>query len=151
MHNGHQPMFAAPRMRLGSLEQLAETFEPSGVAGSSQPNVRESAMVHIRFAPIGVALVALLTACGDGNKSSAPPATALPAPTSGAPSAPTVDPSLPPIPSARTPATDASARGIDSAATKPMDSMSKKEESEAMPKAGQGNSHSSPSLEPKNK
>ena len=151
MHNGCQLMFAAPRMPLRSLEQLAETFEPSGVAGSSQPNVRESVMVHIRFAPIGVALVAILTACGDGNTSSAPPATARPAPTSGSPSAPTVDPSLPPIPSASALTTDAGARGIDSAATKPMDSMSKKEESEAMPKAGQGNSHSSPSLEPAKK
>jgi hypothetical protein len=42
---------------------------------------------------------------------------------------------------------DSGARAVDSAATRPMDSLSKEKEVNSMPLAGQGNNHSSPSLE----
>jgi hypothetical protein len=42
---------------------------------------------------------------------------------------------------------DAGARAVDSQATRPMDSLTKEKEVNSMPLAGQGNNHSSPSLE----
>jgi len=39
-------------------------------------------------------------------------------------------------------------RGVDSGATSPMEPLSKEKEVNSMPLAGQGNNHSSPSLDP---
>jgi hypothetical protein len=103
-----------------------------------------------------IGCAALISAC-DPKPS---PKAAMPPmgdqPVAGAPAqqppAPVADPSLPPADKALSAAGKVdgnTAGGTDSKATQPMGDLTKKEESESMPKAGQANNHSSPSIEPK--
>ena len=95
-----------------------------------------------------ITLAAALAACSDAPAPAPLPA-APPAPVAAA--APVADPTIPAVPASPTPTTEASARGTDTTANNPAGMMSKKQESESMPMAGQGNSHSSPSLDPAKK
>lgn len=95
---------------------------------------------------VAIALAAPLVACSDTGTPAPPAATRAPAPP-----APVADASIPPPSTSGGTSTEAAARGTDSAATNPMGTMSKRQESESMPMAGQGNSHSSPSIEPAKK
>ena len=94
----------------------------------------------------GSVCVLFLAACSEPPSPSAPPSTA-----SANTPPPAVAPAVPPVPSGPGPVTpptvDAGARAVDSPATRPMDSLSKEKEVNSMPLAGQGNNHSSPSLE----
>jgi len=95
------------------------------------------------FAVIACAL--LLAACGDSSVpvASPPAATGTPPPSD-----------LPPVPPPPTagsvaPQVAPGGQGVDSKATQPMAPLSKEKEVNSMPLAGQGNNHSSPSLETK--
>jgi len=90
------------------------------------------------FAFLTVLLMAgLVTGCNEASK----PAP-VPPPAASAPVVPAVPPP-PPIASGVSPSETAK----DSAATAPMEKLTKAEESKSMPMAGQGNNHSSPALE----
>lgn len=91
-----------------------------------------------------IAALLLAGAAAGCNDASKPAPVALPAA-----SAPVVAavPTPPPIATGTSPAETAK----DSASTGPMEKLSKDEESKSMPMAGQGNNHSSPSLEPAKK
>jgi hypothetical protein len=95
---------------------------------------------------ITLAGVALMVGCGESkspeSKSSATPS---PVATAPAPPATTPPPVVPPPPS-QSGTDDASGTSKDSAATDPK-TLTKTEESKAMPEAGHGNNHSSPALE----
>lgn len=96
---------------------------------------------------ISVAVCALfVVACGEHPSPSAPPSTssANSGPLGVAPAAPPSPSGPGPVPP---PTVDAGARAVDSPATRPMDSLSQEKEVNSMPLAGQGNNHSSPSLE----
>ena len=88
------------------------------------------------------ACVLLLAACGDSSVPVASPPAATSAPQSS-------DlPPLPPPPTAGSAVTPGG-QGVDSTSTQPMAPLSKEKEVNSMPLAGQGNNHSSPSLESK--
>ncbi len=90
------------------------------------------------FACLAVLLVtSVVTGCNEASK----PAPAPP-PAATAPVVPAV-PTPPPVATGAAPSETAK----DSASTAPMEKLSKDEESKSMPMAGQGNNHSSPSLE----
>lgn len=99
-----------------------------------------------------VALVALV-ACSP-SAPPAPPAPKAAEPRSEAPAttpSPAVgsnDPSTPPAATVTTPA-PAEHTAKDSPASQPMSALTKEEEKTAMPMAGHGNNHASPSLDPK--
>ena len=88
-----------------------------------------------------VALVGALAGCNE-----APDAKKVPPPAASAPPFVAV---LPPPPVAAGVSSSETAK--DSTATDPKGILSKDEESKSMPMAGQGNNHSSPSLEPPKK
>lgn len=95
--------------------------------------------------PITLCMVALL-AGGIAGCNEAPKPAPVPPPVASAPVVPAV-PTPPPIAGGAAPSETAK----DSASTGPMEKLSKDEESKSMPMAGQGNNHSSPSLEPAKK
>jgi len=93
------------------------------------------------FAVIACAL--LLAACGDSSVpvASPPAATGTPPPSDLPP--------VPPTAGSVAPQVAPGGQGVDSKATHPMAPLSKEKEVNSMPLAGQGNNHSSPSLETK--
>jgi len=95
--------------------------------------------------PVFVALSCglLLAACGDSPGPVAPPPAA---PAASPPAEGSAVP--PPAASSAAPQVGEGGRGVDSGATSPMEPMSKEKEVNSMPLAGQGNNHSSPSLDP---
>lgn len=111
-----------------------------------------NARYSIAFA-VAAALVA--TACGKAEAPTGPvAASSVEAATSRDPMAPPVtkppELPLPPLPSdiTATPgAGPASGTAKDTAASQPKDALTPEEEANAMPKAGHGNNHSSPSLD----
>jgi hypothetical protein len=89
--------------------------------------------------------VAMLAACGDRIETSSPPATVVvPAPERSSPPPPATVPPVPPVSSQ--PAPD-SATAKDTPANNPTGTLTKEQESSAMPKAGQANNHSSPAMD----
>jgi hypothetical protein len=105
---------------------------------------KEYTMVQFHSTLAAITLATALAACGDVGTTSSPPVPTAPV----APVSPVADPTISPLPSTPAPTTDAAARGTDSTASNTTGVMSKTQESESMPMAGQGNSHSSPSLDP---
>ncbi len=98
-------------------------------------------MKHLSLATLTLTAALAVGACNDTQQH--PPATATPSPP------PVTNTPLPPAtPPPTTPDTNAEARGKDTAASNPMGTLSKEQESSSMPMAGQANNHSSPSLEP---
>ena len=97
-------------------------------------------------ATVCAALLCTLAAC---DKTAPPlPSTQADSPAPGAVSVaatPSFDPSLPSAEAASVPAASPTSR--DDNASRPLGELSKADESSAMPKAGQANNHSSPSLE----
>jgi hypothetical protein len=83
------------------------------------------------------AAVSLLVGCND-----APRTAAMPSPASSAPPVAAVP--TPPLPAA---GVAPSETAKDTAANSPMGTLTKEEASKSMPMAGQGNNHSSPSLD----
>ena len=96
---------------------------------------------------IAVAGVALIVGCGESKSPTTPTTPVATAPT---PPATTPPPVVPPPPAQPT-ADDGSGTAKDTAATDPKGTLTKSEESKAMPEAGHGNNHSSPSLETNSK
>ena len=97
--------------------------------------------------PIAYVIVfaaSLLVGCNDAPKQAkvTPPSASAPPSAASAPSVPAVP--IPPLPTV-----DAapSETAKDTAANTPMEKLSKEEEAKSMPMAGQGNNHSSPSLD----
>ncbi len=92
------------------------------------------------FACLAVLLTAgVVAGCNEASKPTPAP---TPPPVASAPVVPAV-PTPPPTATGTSPSETAK----DSAATGPMEKLSKEEESKSMPMAGQGNNHSSPALE----
>jgi hypothetical protein len=104
----------------------------------------ESVMPMNRSVLASITCALLLAACGD------PPAPVQPPPAAPAPPSVADVPPVPPPPTASSaaPSTGENGRDVDSPATQPMAPLTKEKEVNSMPLAGQGNSHSSPSLDP---
>ena len=94
-----------------------------------------------RFAVLALFASISLGACSDNKTTTA---AATPGSAQTAPPAVAAPPvALPPLPSGASP----TATARDSPATDPKGTLTKEEEAKAMPMAGHGNNHSSPSLE----
>jgi hypothetical protein len=107
------------------------------------------AVNHSLLAAFSCAL--LLASCGNSPEPVVPPPTApvVPPPTASAVPPPAEVPAIPPDTASPAPSqVGEGRRGVDSPTTQPMAPLSKEKEVNSMPLAGQGNSHSSPSLDP---
>ena len=99
----------------------------------------------IRFIAYVVVIAAsLLVGCNDASKQAklTPPAASAPPPAASAPPVPAVP--IPPLPAVDAAPTETAK---DTPANSPMGKLTKEEEAKSMPMAGQGNNHSSPSLD----
>ncbi len=95
-----------------------------------------------------IAATSILVGCNDAPRTvtAQPPAATTPPPAVSAPPVAAVP--IPPLPAS---GAAPSETAKDSASTAPMSTLSKDEASKSMPMAGQGNNHSSPSLDPTKK
>ena len=93
---------------------------------------------------VGIAATSFLVGCNDGPRapSTPPPAMSTPPPATSAPPVAAVP--IPPLPAG---GTAPSETAKDTASNTPMGTLTKEEASKSMPMAGQGNNHSSPSLD----
>ncbi len=105
------------------------------------------ARIRTLYPLITIAAAAMLVACGD--KQSPPPQTNGSPPVSSSNPTPPVTSMPAATPAPQPAATNRAETARDSAATNPNGTMSKGQESNSMPMAGQANNHSSTELESK--
>jgi hypothetical protein len=102
-------------------------------------------MIRPFHAWLAIAAAASLVACGD--KPPAPAQTGAATAIPGAPPPPAGMPEAVPVPPAPGPAANPAETSRDSASTNPKGTMTKEQESQSMPMAGQANNHSSTALD----